>query len=543
MRRSAFVASLWNGGSDLPDTSVVSCVVRAFHELSFPQPEEGLVTVTYPITFNPGDGGAPPREPEPEPAQASVSVRIDDLPHVARRCGDAANVPFEDRVALWRERLGRYAWSPASMALTYRKALASCEAPTWRERSRLLSMMLDATPTVKGRVAVWRALFDDTWAASLLYQGILARVRAPEEARALHDALGLKAMDPGQLAKAIKDAKTPGDRVTRLRALWKIWPDDFSLAMRLLDALEDADDDAGARALGRTLRARPDADAALRTAVGELSLRLAARATETSAPSRAADEAEARRAFGEIVELAPEDPVARRRLGDLLRAHGWFADAMRQYETLARLTPDDAGVFLLIASAAEGLGKLEAAVKWTEKAAAAAAPGDPRSPAFTARAFAATYLAWGRLDATTAGRVDEARLIATRLLRVISTERSRALPGTRVALTWAHPELHPTLWTRALGSPMPAPEGDVTLGIAQALLPARDGAAVEVRIEADELEHAARLGAAATLTVVFAEGEAGEQAVKVPVVFARGGATVKRFVLAAREVREVAERR
>ena len=536
------VNEVGDGGSDMPDAGVVSCVTRAFRGLSFPQPVEGQVTVTCPINFSPGDGGEPPRDPAadlPAPAdRAGLSIRIDDLPRVARRCGDAADVPFEDRVALWRERLARYAWSPSALALTYRKALAACEAPTWRERSRLLSMMLDATPTLQGRVAVWKAMFDDTWAAALLYQGILARARAPEEVRALHAALGLEAMDPGQLAKAIEDAKTPAERITRLRALWTIWPDDLALATRLLDALEDGGDDAGARALGRALRARPDADAALRTAVGELSLRLATRAPALDAASRTADEAEARRAFGEIVELAPEDPVARRRLGDLLRAHGWFADAMRQYETLARLTPDDAGVLLLIASAAEGLGKLEAAVKWTEKAAAAAAPGDPRSPAFTARAFAATYLAWGRLDAITAGRADEAAMIGARLLRVISTERSRALPGTRVTLTWAHPELHPTLWTNALGAPMPAPEGDVTLGIAQAVAPAGDGVVVEVRVAAGEVEHASRLGATAMLTVVFAEGEAAERVVKVPVGFTRGGATVKRYELAARSVRE-----
>ena len=32
-----------------------SCVVRGFGSLSFPQPEGGIVTVVYPIMFNPGD--------------------------------------------------------------------------------------------------------------------------------------------------------------------------------------------------------------------------------------------------------------------------------------------------------------------------------------------------------------------------------------------------------------------------------------------------------------------------------------------------------
>ena len=41
-------------GGDIPDSGVVSCVGRAFHGLSFPQPEGGIVTVSYPIVFTPG---------------------------------------------------------------------------------------------------------------------------------------------------------------------------------------------------------------------------------------------------------------------------------------------------------------------------------------------------------------------------------------------------------------------------------------------------------------------------------------------------------
>jgi hypothetical protein len=53
--RSGSVSTSQDGGSDLPDQSVVSCVVRGFGNLSFPQPEGGIVTVVYPIIFNPGD--------------------------------------------------------------------------------------------------------------------------------------------------------------------------------------------------------------------------------------------------------------------------------------------------------------------------------------------------------------------------------------------------------------------------------------------------------------------------------------------------------
>jgi hypothetical protein len=151
------------------------------------------------------------------------------------------------------------------------------------------------------------------------------------------------------------------------------------------------------------------------------------------------------------------------------------------------------------------------------------------------------YLAWGRLDALAAGRADEARALAARLARVRSTERqaNEALRGTRASLTWAHPEFHPTLWTNALGAGMPAPEGDVTLGVAAATVPNRAGAWVEVRIEADEVDHAARLEAEAILTVVFDEGGDGEKIVKTRVTFSREGSRAKRFSLASGEVKEV----
>jgi hypothetical protein len=39
--------------TDLPDGAVVDCVLQAFHELVFPEPEGGIVTVVYPIMFSP----------------------------------------------------------------------------------------------------------------------------------------------------------------------------------------------------------------------------------------------------------------------------------------------------------------------------------------------------------------------------------------------------------------------------------------------------------------------------------------------------------
>ena len=42
-----------DGGSDIPDASVASCVVSGFTDLSFPAPDNGMVTVVYPLMFTP----------------------------------------------------------------------------------------------------------------------------------------------------------------------------------------------------------------------------------------------------------------------------------------------------------------------------------------------------------------------------------------------------------------------------------------------------------------------------------------------------------
>jgi hypothetical protein len=52
--RDGAVSNVANGGSDLPDAGVVSCVVQAFYGLSFPTPDNGIVRVSYPIMFSPG---------------------------------------------------------------------------------------------------------------------------------------------------------------------------------------------------------------------------------------------------------------------------------------------------------------------------------------------------------------------------------------------------------------------------------------------------------------------------------------------------------
>lgn len=52
--RDGAVSNVANGGSDLSDHRVSECVVSAFYGISFPPPENGVVSVVYPLMFSPG---------------------------------------------------------------------------------------------------------------------------------------------------------------------------------------------------------------------------------------------------------------------------------------------------------------------------------------------------------------------------------------------------------------------------------------------------------------------------------------------------------
>lgn len=53
--RKGAVTSVKDGDSDLPNAGVRSCMARVFSNLSFPEPEGGIVKVSYPIRFAPAD--------------------------------------------------------------------------------------------------------------------------------------------------------------------------------------------------------------------------------------------------------------------------------------------------------------------------------------------------------------------------------------------------------------------------------------------------------------------------------------------------------
>jgi tetratricopeptide (TPR) repeat protein len=518
INRDGSVGSAADGGSQL-DQNVTQCVVRNFSNLVFPQPQDGaVVTVLYPLVF--GEGNDLTISSVVPATTPKVAVDLAYVGHVARPCSAAADLAFDERRTLWAERLSTVEVASAAIEV-YRRALADCEAPSWRERHALLLMTAARLPSARERVALWRELLDNAAEADLVYRAILARVQTASDLKDLHDALGLRSVDPGLLAGMLAHAKTPADRVATLRAAALKWPDDAELSLRVLDAYDDLGDDAGGRAWARRLRHQADATAHVYTTVGEYYLRLSHR---EAGPLADRDAEEARRTFGEIVEFAPEDPVARRRLGDLLRAHGWYEEAFRQYETLAQLTPDDASVPLLLATAAQGMGRIEEAVSWAEKAAATGSPDGASALSKAARGTASAFIAWAEEQATHAGKKADADKLRARAKRVGAAD---AAPGgsVRFIVTWSHPELHPVMWTTALGAPMPAPDNFPFYGLAECAVPA-SSPGIELRLDQEDAAHAARLGATVVVTALASEGTPAERIAHVEVGF-KGSAAVR----------------
>jgi hypothetical protein len=52
--RDGSVSNVSDAGGDMPDPEVRRCVLTGFYGLQFPEPQGGIVTVVYPINFEPG---------------------------------------------------------------------------------------------------------------------------------------------------------------------------------------------------------------------------------------------------------------------------------------------------------------------------------------------------------------------------------------------------------------------------------------------------------------------------------------------------------
>ncbi len=430
------VAKLDVARDTLGDAELSACVLTEVRGLRFPATgAAGVVRVSHVFAF--------------------------DLPTRAlgtrRRCSDAAGQDLEVRAALWRERLAANPGVDGALSV-WREALGACELETWRDRRTLLDKLLAHAGSVDAQLRLHQALRGDGAVATYLRQAILRRVRTPSEVDAVRRGLGLEVpLDWAFFARLFRAQPTPALRLALVRRWLEVAPDETDLRLRLLALLEETGALGEAKRLARALRADPFADARVRTAIGEFWL-------------RQGDEKEARRVLSEVVELAPLDPWARQRLGDLYRAHGWADDALREYQMLARLRPNDGDVMLLLARAAADAGRLDEALRLEQRLAETVESGVDAGAAGLARLWTLVRLA----------RLRAAGPDATRLAQLRERERGagalRDPPALFVALTWDHPDDAPTLHAR-----FPSTAVDVAWEPATASGPAFGIEAIRVR--------------------------------------------------------------
>ena len=240
----------------------------------------------------------------------------------------------------------------------------------------------------------------------------------------------------------------------------------------------------------------------IRTAIGEMFLRMH-------------DEPEARRVFSEIVEFAPDDALSRRRLGDLYRAHGWFEDAYRQYETLAKIQPDDPTVLLLLAQAAAGAGRLDEALSLEQRVAQTAEPGASEGVARTALLWSSVHFALLRKAAKEEHDEDRLRALDARMRRAGVLRESGDL---RVSLVWSHPDAGISLWTSYPGLGLSRPDDiDPELGIEVFNVDEQEDGRYGIEVRRPAGHHLTTV--AAKLVVVWKEGTPEERIEIRPLTF------------------------
>jgi len=497
----------------LVNQRVESCITQAFRRWTFPAPEGGgIVLVTYPITLSSsGDGVATVGARAPSPAQPSprIITRIehhtDERAHRHRRCSDAAQLTLNDRRSLWRERLGAQS-SPAAWIRLYREAIRNCEAETWRDRRAFLSLILDRGGSIQSMTAVYSAL-SNVSARIYVRARILRRVRTPEDLRLVRSAFGLGGVIDWDLVEQIMErATTDAAKIRAMRRLSMQYAWSFEMKLRLLALLERTQHEPEAMRLADQLRADPLADPGVRTAIGEMFLRMDR-------------EDDARRVFSEIVEFAPLDELARRRLGDLYRAHGWHEDAYRQYETLREIRPDDPSVQLLLAQAAAGAGRIDEALRLERSLMQTSEPGASQGVARTALLWSSVRYARLRKAAQEAGDEERIEQLDRRVRRSGVLREAGAL---RVSLVWSHPDAELSLWVGLPGlSPTRpydiSPEYGLEAFNLEEQEPAAYGFEVRRHVEEDDLTEVT-----GQLVVVWNEGEDDEQIELIDLNFERG---------------------
>jgi len=333
---------------------------------------------------------------------------------VMKVCSDASRRPLVDREAIWRSRLDQ-AGGVAGLVRVYRQAAGRCELPHWNDRKALLDLVQERVRSAAD-VRYLLGAVRDTKGREFLQRRLLTRAVSQEMNAALSAADNL---DWSLADAALAKAGGPAQRVTQLRQLCQQHPRSAGCAVRLIQALIDAGQ--SAEALGVALKMRADglATPALMQQVGDLL-------------AGADRPAEAMRVYSEIVEFSPDDPTARRLLGDIYLRHGWYEPAYRQFRTLTEASPNDPLAHLRLAAAAAGTGRGDEALRLERKVAAGEGEPGARDPRRWARLWSAARIA--RLMLGAAGKGSES--LKQSMERSLRRLQVLTAPGVLFILTW-----------------------------------------------------------------------------------------------------------
>jgi tetratricopeptide (TPR) repeat protein len=275
------------------------------------------------------------------------------------KCSGASKVALPLRKGIWSAR-GNFTASGFVLAAQ------SCELPKWEDRRAFLLLALEAISDGSMRLALASELEaeGESDAANYVRRETLRRVTSFEELSRLRDILmaGEPAVD-AELDKAYAKATTDAQRLEVVLKFRELAPHNGLVRRRLFSLLEVLGKREALVSEIAKVRAEPFADA------GVLSL-------GASALRRVGLEAEGRRAFGELIERAPNDPWTLAYVGDRLRAEGMFDEAHAAYESLWRVLPGDASVSLRMALAHAGAGRLDAALRLLDRVTQTGGRGD-----------------------------------------------------------------------------------------------------------------------------------------------------------------------
>lgn len=333
------------------------------------------------------------------------------------QCSAASKVSLPLRKSIWR---ARRAATGERFSDTYLAAARACELPTWTDRRALLSTYLETTESLETwlQMAVLLELAGETDAAAFLRREALRRVSSFAQLQRLSGLL--TADEPkidDELDRAYKRADNDLDRLSVTRRFLRLAPHNGLARRRLLALLEALGQKEALITEIESLRAEPFADAGL-LAQGASALR------------RIGLDAEGRRAFGELIERAPQDPWTLAYVGDRLRAEGMFDEAGAAYDSLARTLPNDAAVALRLALSHAGAGRLDVATRLLDHIAQTGGRGDDGRLGELASITQAVLLAGARggTDAEVEAEL-ERRLLRTALPDVQSVVMIQSPPA------------------------------------------------------------------------------------------------------------------